>query len=369
MDANSLNDKLCKLNRDIASKKKEIEKRREVIETVSSTYVSRKKDEAKLEAIDTKISSKTAIIDKTIDYYKTEIEKSERKLQDDIEIIKKKADIEIEKLKNKFESYRLYCLSSLQAAEEKRTVLTEPLEKKKEALEATMDKSEDDDKLLVRLKVELKQMVEDERETNELFMKTSKEESERRIRQAKAEERTALEEARVKEAIQRERELQYVMAERQQEKQKDEERWAQRRKQEEEDREKEKLLAVQREKEKTQKERFQSEIYPNLSDTAKEIFTFFKYHVDPHLVRKARNCSTVEECETYLVDYQDTVTVLENFKQEEYSSLSAEKQDQYDQLNSLDEQLRFIKKLNQPKEIKKKSSTTIPLNKLKLPSY
>jgi hypothetical protein len=170
----------------IEAKEREIEKRKKVIETISSTNRSKRKDDAKVEAIDSKITNTILSYEKTINYYRDEITKSEKKFNEDLRnlrakieleesILQKKFEIQKGLLKNKYEfecqklelrfySYRDYCHEAMKFQDEKKDLETQPLEKKKESLQKTLEKTEDDDRVLVRLKIEKRQLQELENE-------------------------------------------------------------------------------------------------------------------------------------------------------------------------------------------------------------
>lgn len=366
-----LTNKISTVKKAIKDKQKEVEKRREVIETVSSTYVSRKKDEAKIEAIDTKISQKVAGIDKTIDYYKKEIEQAERKFSDDSELLRKKLETEITKLENKFTAYRLYCQEAIRGQEEKRDLLTEPLEKKKELLEQTREKSEEDDKVLVRLKIEMKQLLDEEKELQERWSDACKEEEdkqERRRKQAQAEAEEKMNEIRRQEAYDRERQLEIVASQRAAEKAADEERWARQREERKQTYDKEKEKDKQKEEAKTYRHRFLTQFYPSLSEKAGKIYDFFKNSSDPEIYKEAMKKETLGECEDYLLEYEETYDLITDFETTRYSKLMKDLRDEFDNMSPW-EQVRFIKQQEKKKDSKplmksSKQPTLIPLESL-----
>lgn len=362
--------KLMNCRRSITSKNKEIEKRREILETVSSTYVSKKKDEAKIEAIDSKIAQKVAGFETTIDYYKSEINNAESRLTADvsrieekymkqIDIIRQKAEAEISKLQttldnerkkfhDKFETYRMYCQTAIQSTEQKRDLLTEPLEKKKELLQQTMEKTEEDDKILVRLKVELKQLLESEKELEEQYQTISKEDEmkqEQRRKQRLYEESIKLQEMRQQEAFQRQRELEVLMSQRAAEKAADEEKWERQRQERVLALEEEQRKEKQKEDTKKHRLRFQKEIFPLLSEKASRIFVFLKNSVDVELYNEAMKKETLESCEAFLLSHEDIFELITTFEMNEYPRLLRDVQDDYDN-RTLWEQVRFIKQFH-----------------------
>lgn len=357
----------------IESKRKEIEKRREVLETTSSTNVSRKKDEAKIEAIDSKISFKVNTIDKTIDYYKNEIEKSEKKFNidndilrkkieteveklekkfnDDKEIVCKKIEIDIERLENKFSTYRSYCLDALRREQEKKDLLTEPLEKKKELLQQIMEKSEEDDKVLVRLKVEMKQLQEEEKEAHKRYLEECKLDEEKLERQRQTmiyENKLLMRQQELVEEAKRQKQFEELSSQRAAEQAADEERWARQKEERIREASLEKEKNEQKEKRLAARKYFLTTIYPSLSDKAAKIYDFFKKSDDVVIYKEAMEMETVDECEKYLFSKEDTYDLITDFEEKKYPKISKESQDEYDN-KTLSEKVKFLKQQNKKK--------------------
>lgn len=324
----------------IEKKKLEVDKRREVIATIANTYVAKKKDEAKLQVIDMKIQSKVQAFEQTISYYKSEIEKAEKKLQDDIDVIKKKMEVEIEKLQNKFETYRAYCLTGIQTTSEKRDSLTEPLEKKKEILEASMVKEEDDDKVLVRLKIELGQLVDREKELEEALSKAMEEEQKARVAERNTMMLENAEKLRMAQAEEAEKARQQYALLKDQERIAEEARWEKQKEQRKVEILREKELSEEKAMMRDARKKFTEEIYPSLSDKAVKIFNTFKESVDPEFTYKeAMKKQTVEECEEFLLRYEEMIDAVLNH----IENLSDDAQMTYSSL-SIWEQYRRLRK-------------------------
>jgi hypothetical protein len=366
----------------IEAKEKEIAKRRVVIETISSTNLSKVKDDAKVEAIDSKITNKISSFDKTINYYRDEITKSEKKyseeldalksklekeeailvkkfetqvetltkkLENEKEILKDKLETESRKLENKFNSYRDYCHKAMNFQDEKRDVATQPLEKKKELIQQTFEKTEDDDRVLVRLKVEKEQLLEAEQEYLRQFTEACRLEDEKNQRRREIAQREVLEkmaELKRQEEYQRQLEFERLQSERAAERQKDEERWAQ---QKEERIEGEKM----KEKDKTVRIRFNSKIYPSLDEKATAIYDFFKKSDDVEIYKEAMKKETVESCQEYLLEHEDTYDLVTTFESEKYPEMTKEAQDDYDN-KTLWKQVSYIQQLDKKDKKDKK---------------
>jgi len=361
------------IQKSIETKRKEIEKRREVMETTSSTNVSRKKDEAKIEAIDSKISSKVNTIDKTIDYYKNEIEKSdkkfnndidnlrkkieteveklEKKFNDDKEIVCKKLETEIEKLESKFTLYRSYCQDGIRREQEKKDLLTEPLEKKKELLQQIMEKSEEDDKVLVRLKVEMKQLQEEEKETQKRYLEECKLNEEKLERQRQTiiyENKLLMRQQELVEEAKRQKQFEELSSQRAAEKAADEERWARQKEERIKEASLEKEKNEQKEKRLAARNYFLTTIFPSLSDKAAKIYNFFKNSDDDVIYKEAIKMETVDECEKYLFSNEDTYDLITDFEEKKYPKISQESQDEYDN-KTLWQKVKFLKQQNKKK--------------------
>jgi hypothetical protein len=377
----------------LEAKEKEIEKRRIVIETTSSTNLSKIKDEAKVEVIDSKISNKISSFDKTINYYREEITKSEKKLNEDLETLKSKTEkqlstldttlyyeeealrkkyesqldsltkriekekqslkdkleTETRKLEGKFFTYRDYCHMSMKFQDEKKDVATQPLEKKKEFLQQTLEKTEDDDKILVRLKVEKQQLEEAEKEFTRQFTEACRLEEVKNQRRREAAQRENFEqmaELQRQEQYKRQQEYEMLQKEREAQRQKDEERWAQN-----------KLERIEgekmKEKDKTVRIRFNSKIYPSLDEKAIAIYDFFKKSDDVEVYKEAMKKETVESCQEYLLEHQDTYDLVTTFESEKYPEMSSEAQTEYDN-KTLWKQVSYIQQLDKKDKKKKK---------------
>ena len=339
------------IQKSIETKRKEIEKRREVMETTSSTNVSRKKDEAKIEAIDSKISSKVNTIDKTIDYYKNEIEKSEKKFNNDIDNLRKKLETEIEKLESKFTLYRSYCQDGIRREQEKKDLLTEPLEKKKELLQQIMEKSEEDDKVLVRLKVEMKQLQEEEKETQKRYLEECKLNEEKLERQRQTiiyENKLLMRQQELVEEAKRQKQFEELSSQRAAEKAADEERWARQKEERIKEASLEKEKNEQKEKRLAARNYFLTTIFPSLSDKAAKIYNFFKNSDDDVIYKEAIKMETVDECEKYLFSNEDTYDLITDFEEKKYPKISQESQDEYDN-KTLWQKVKFLKQQNKKK--------------------
>jgi hypothetical protein len=366
----------------IEAKEKEIEKRREVIETISSTNLSKVKDDAKVEAIDSKITNKISSFDKTINYYRDEIAKSEKKFNDDLfnlrtkieqdesilvkkfetqvetltkklenekELLRGKLEIETRKLESKFTTYRDYCHKAMNFQDEKKDVATQPLEKKKELIQQTFEKTEDDDRVLVRLKIEKKQLEEAEKEYMKQFTEACRLEEQKNQRRREAAQRELLEqmaELKRQEEYQRQQEFERLQSEREAQRKKDEERWAQ---QKVETIEGEKM----KEKDKTVRIRFNSKIYPSLDEKATAIYDFFKKSDDVEVYKEAMKKETVESCQEYLLEHQDTYDLVTTFESEKYPEMSSEAQTEYDN-KTLWKQVSYIQQLDKKDKKDKK---------------
>jgi len=363
---NLITDKIIANEKSITKKRQEIEKRREVVETTSSTNLAKKKESHKIEKLDNKITAKSESFDQTITYYKTEIEKSEKKCDSDcsilsekiekeIDVIRQKAeaeickirnryDIEKKKLEEKFYNYREYCLSAIQVAEEKKEKAVIPFERTKEVLQESLEKSEEDDKVLVRLKVELKQLLDDQKELDDEFKKHQESVA---LQQKKQREEFRQQEEEKFRAIQRE-ELERARVEKEQrdelERQRKEEKWSAQKEQRVQEIKEEKEKEVTKQQDKTTLRRFQLEIYPKLSDKAVMIYNFLKDATDPHKTYKdVHEFETVDETEEFLSKYEDTYTKITSY----CNKLSEEQQLEFESL-SLSEQLRRMSKNTVP---------------------
>jgi chromosome segregation ATPase len=342
----------------IETKKKEIEKRREVIETTNATNSSKKKDEAKIEAIDAKISSKVSSIDKTIDYYQNEIKLGEQKLSDEIDLLRKKLDTEIQKLENKFSTYRQYCQEAIRSQNDKRDLLTEPLEKKKELLQQTMDKTEDDDKTLVRLKVELKQLEADAKDNQRRYQEECRlheEKVERQRKQYVYEEQQRMADVQRQETYQRQKQLELLASQRAADQAADEAKWARQKEERKHQDHLETLRRQEKEQRLAARERFNSSIYPLLSDTADAIYSFYRKNGEDTIYKAAHEFDTVEDCETYLLSQKDTYDLVTQFMTSQYKKLSKKDQDAFD-TKTFSDQVEFLTQRPAPKT-KKRSAT------------
>ena len=175
----------------IESKMKEIEKRREVVFAKSNNSLAKKIASAQLESVDTKIKTKTEKVDEQIQYFQKELQRAEHQ-----------RDFDIQGIQTKFEKYREYCQQSIMRLETTRDTKTADLEKKKELIEAKLEKDEEDDAILIKLKVELRQLREQKEELNQKFLKQQEEEREALRQQQEAyraeEERKFQEEERIR---------------------------------------------------------------------------------------------------------------------------------------------------------------------------
>jgi hypothetical protein len=399
----------------LEAKEREIEKRREVFQTTESTNLSKIKDEAKVDAIDHKITTKELSFEKTINYYRDEITKSEKKFNEDLETLKskitsdiykleaklqseedtlqKKFEAQLQHLKDKFQSeeeilrkkfennvsaiknrtendkealrgkleietrskesrfntYRDYCHKAMKFQDEKKDVATQPLEKRKELLQQTFEKTEDDDRVLVRLKIEKRQLEELEKELTRQFTEACRLEEQKNQRRREAAQREILEqmaELKRQEDYQRQQEFERLQSEREAQRQKDEERWAQ---QKVETIESEKM----KEKDRTVRIRFNSKIYPSLDEKATAIYDFFKKSDDVEIYKEAMKKETVESCQEYLLEHQGTYDLVTTFESEKYPEMSSEAQTEYDN-KTLWKQVSYIQQLDKKDKKKKK---------------
>jgi hypothetical protein len=339
-----ITDKIIANEKSITKKRQEIEKRREVVETTSSTTLSQKRQEQKVSKIDDKIKKEVETVDKTIDYYKSEIDKAQKKMEADLQVTEQKATLEMEKIRNKFENYRLYCQDFIQQHNTKRSTIITPLEKQKEVVLEMMEKSEEDDKVLVRLKVELKQLLDDQKELEDESKKLQESVA---LQQKREREEFRQQEEEKFRAIQRE-ELERARVEKEQrdelERQRKEEKWSAQKEQRVQELKEEKVKEETRHQDKTIIRRFQLEIYPKLSDKAVMIYNFLKDATDPHRTYKdAQKIETLEECEQFLLQYEDTFTKITSY----CNKLSEDGQLEFESL-ALSDQLRKIQKNSVP---------------------
>jgi len=380
---------LRKIRKDIEDLKFKIEKRRETLETKGSTVIARKKEQARLEGIDEQIVSKTAAIDKTIDYYKMEIQTAERKLEDEKSTVEKKLEGELEtlqlkyeaekkkledkyevqkkKLDDKFSTYRIYCMTQVSSQEQKRAVITEPLEKKKETLQQLLDKTEDDDSYLVGYKIDLRRLEAEEKKAVESLqneIRYDEEKREKRRRQAELDAKLELERHQQLEREKALKERELVNQQKQQEKAADEERWLRQKEERKKQLEEEEFKQRQKETATNLYQTFIKTFYPLLKEKSKAIYKFLKEDVEA-LHKEVWTKETLEDCEKFLSQFEEDYDTIKDFEENKLQSLSSEQQLSFSN-KSIQQQIKFIKvqdKLRDKKETPK-SRTTIPLSSL-----
>lgn len=147
--------KASSLQSEITKKEKEIEKRKELAEQMSQSESLKQKNQLKENKIDAKIQKEQTTLESRRDYFHREIkaayDKMEKTIQD---------------AKDSFENYRTYCLGQIESLEKKTNANIELLEQSKES-----SSSVNDDKILKRLEIELKQLKEDHQRTWALYDK------------------------------------------------------------------------------------------------------------------------------------------------------------------------------------------------------
>jgi hypothetical protein len=380
---------LKRIRKEIADIKHKIEKRREALETKGSTVLARKKDESRIEAIENKITTKTVTVDKTIEYYKTEIQKAEQKMEDDktvvekkmeneITILRQKLDVEIERLQRKYDvekkkvedkfyNYRTYCMTFISSMEEKRALLTDPLEKKKETIQMMMDKTEDDDAYLVGYKIDLRKLLEEEKTAEEGLvseLRYAEEQREQRRKTAEFEARLELQRHQQEQEAKDARDRELLFMQRQQEKAADEERWAQRKEQEKKQRQEEEVKKQQKETAYSQRSNFINNLYPTLSEKSKDIYQFLKKDIEARH-KEIWTLESKEECEEFLKEFEEDYDMIQDYEENYLSSLSSEQQSVF--LNkTIPQKIKYIQFQGKKDKEKKKptSKSVIALSSL-----
>lgn len=332
-------DRMEKTRKTITEKKKEISKRREVLETLASTSAAKKKEEGRIQLLDVKIEQKTAKHEKTIQYYRTEIETARKRSEDEIAVLEAKFEAAKKKVEDKFSTYQLYCQQAIQHEEEKMGVSTQPLEVQKEMLEQSLKRTEEDDKTLVRLKVELDQLekrLEEEQTNWTQECKIEKEQSQKRQEEFMRQEMERLQMMQAIETEKAKAELDYKKAMEKKEEQERKQRYADTLKKEEEAQRakmEEKTLAL------TTRQRFMTDFYPKLSPEATAIYKTLKdmeAGLPTPLYKDAHIQDTLEDCEQFLLGFSKDFKELEAFEQGGLKRWTFAERDVYETLGFYD---------------------------------
>lgn len=350
-------ERITKLEKLLKEKELEITKRREVLETLNSTLLAKKKEESKVDAIDQKLSQKTASFDKTITYYRTEIEKSQKKADFEIEALEAKFELAKKKIEEKCTQYRDYCLKAISLEEEKKDLVTKPLEKKKEELESSSSKSEDDDKILVRLKIEEQQLREKKHLEEQLFFRYEREMNEQKEKQRRLAQQQALELLRQSEREALELAKQEAILRRQEIEREEQEHKEKNRQRMEEQRRQEKHQEKERLQRREHRNHFLKQIYPSLSADATLIYQYLKSNETgpDYLYKEAETKETLESCEAFLLQYQKEYQSVLQFEQNDYLLLTQKERDVYDELNFLEKvKIASLKKTKRKEWLVKK---------------
>lgn len=207
--------------------KRDIEKRREVLQTTAQSETEKKKMNVKTSAIDIKLNATESAVFRQITYFESEKQKAIEKFQREdsnadaeyervVRNAEEKRQKEKQKNKDKSESYISYCESQLESLKMKEETIKQTLEQKKALLDTKPEVDEEADKVLVRLKTELKQAEDQETENRNAYyelrdkeykMKRQQAEEENLLEKAKQEQKDALERAEALAAIKRENDI------------------------------------------------------------------------------------------------------------------------------------------------------------------
>lgn len=332
-------DRMTKTRKSIDDKKNEIEKRREVVQTMASTSSAKKKEEGRIQLLDVKIEQKTAKHEKTIQYYRTEIETARKRAEDEIAVLEAKFEAAKKKVEDKFSTYQLYCQQAIQHEEEKMGVSTQPLEVQKEMLEQSLKKTEEDDKTLVRLKIELDQLEKRLEEEQKNYEVISLAENHQRSKRQEEMVRMEMEKLQQIQAMENEKamaELNYRKAMEKKEEQERKERYAEMLKKEE---------AVQKAKMEEKKEslnnrqRFIKDFYPNLSPEATANYITLKdieAGLPSALYKDAHVQDTLEDCEQFLLGFSKDLSEMRAFEQGGLKRWTVAERDVYETLGFYD---------------------------------
>lgn len=330
----------------ITAKKKEIEKRREVITTSLNSQTENLKRERKEQKIDMKAEFKTKSIDSTIGYYRNQLDDARARLDKEmlaannrLEQARLRHQKETEEAEAKFNRYQEYCQEMIKKEEEKRDTILSSFEKQKELVVETVTHDEEADKVLVRLKVELEQLENSYKEDYALWeQETRKEQLQRKKQQ---DEFVRMEQEKYEHAqwMENERLKQEALARKSKEDQEERER-KERRKLQEAKEEAEKAKK-QEEKEilKSQRQKFMKEYYPNLSPEATGIYTKLKdieAGFPNALYKDAHEQETLKDCEEFLLSFADDMKELIAFEDGPFRRWTIVEKDIYETLGLYD---------------------------------
>ena len=202
--SNNLFEEADSLTKQLSKKRLELQKRKELNNKMVESDIVLQKQKIKEAKIEKQIETIKSQLDSKVEYFRLEIRLGEEKMEK-----------EIRDAKEKFEKYRQYCYGQIEGVEKKFGSQIELLEQSKEQAASSIA----DDKILKRLEIEIDQLKELSEKKMTQYEKEAKEElaakrQEMLLQMQMDEEKQRLEDHRKKQQQLQERELQNSINER-----------------------------------------------------------------------------------------------------------------------------------------------------------